>query len=246
MSITKKSKTTTTERDALARRGLVLVEAEARRFWYRCRRRIDLDELRSIGREALVHALDNFDPSRGRFEGYALARIRGAMKDEARKRRRRRVRSRPTIASLRPSECAAPCRRGLGRQRENRSAAATGAHRGEPGTIVPGGDLAEIAMCDQPDPEAAAVARNEAQIVREIVAGLPQRQRRFIERHYFAGEPMGQLRRDFGVSRHALRRLHVGSLDTMGRHLRRRSRFVLHRPISEAKGRTAPAPSSPG
>ena len=78
-------------RDHLTRRGLRIVNRVARQRWRQYRQRIDLDELRSIGREALVWVLDHYDPDRGCFEGYARHRIGGAMADEARKRGRRRA-----------------------------------------------------------------------------------------------------------------------------------------------------------
>lgn len=208
-------------REELARRGLRIVNQVARRRWRHYRRRIDLDELRGIGREALVWVLDHYEPSRGSFEAYARQRIGGAMADEARKRCRRRMRRRPAMAAgqtvdrlARPLRIA---RRSNGERRTNGSVLSP--CRAEWGAVLHRSDVDELAVCSLPDPESCAMTSSLAEGVRGVVRELPTPQREVIERHYFGGEPLGVVGEDLGLSRHAVGRLHRKTLSVVGRRI---------------------------
>lgn len=79
------------ERDAVAGNYLVskylsLVDYVAGRLMATFPNKISKDELRSLGMEGLLDALNKFDPDRGlKFETYASLRIRGAIIDGLRK-----------------------------------------------------------------------------------------------------------------------------------------------------------------
>jgi len=75
-------------------------------------------------------------------------------------------------------------------------------------------------MCKDPDPESSAVAKSVAEHLRGVVDQLPPPQRTLIERHYFAGEPLGRIAEELGISRHAVHRLHRKTLGTVGKRLR--------------------------
>ena len=208
------------KREELARRGLRIVNRIARQRWRHYRQRIDLDELRAIGREALVWVLDHYEPDRGSCDSYARHRIGGAMADEARKRCRRRVRRRPTVAAGRSGDrLARPLRvvRRPGRGRADESGSPRS--RAEWGSILNRGDVDEVAMCTLPDPESCAIRRSLAERVRGVVRELPTPQREVIERHYFGGEPLRAVAEDLGLSRHAIGRLHRKSLGVVGRRV---------------------------
>ena len=208
-------------RDHLTRRGLRIVNRVARQRWRQYRQRIDLDELRSIGREALVWVLEHYDPDRGCFEGYARHRIGGAMADEARKRGRRRLRHRPTVAAGRCADSLArPVRLTRRANRDRSDVAVSPRSREEWGTVLHRGDVDELAMCTLPDPESCALRSSLAEGVRGVVRGLPRRQREVIERHYFAGQPLVAVAEDLGLSRYAVGRLHRKTLGEMGSRVR--------------------------
>ena len=209
------------DREGLARRGLRIVNRLARRRWRHYHKRIDLDELRGIGRETLVWVLDHFDPRRGDFDSYARRRIGGAMADEFRKRCRRRVRRRPAMAaSLASDRLARPVRhirRGMRDRRRNESMLTRA--RDEWGAVLSCHDVDELAMCSLPDPESSTMATSLAERVRGVVQELPKPEREIIERHYFAGEPLQVVAEDLGLSRYAVSRLHRKSLSRVGRRV---------------------------
>jgi RNA polymerase sigma factor (sigma-70 family) len=208
--------------ERLAQRGLQIVNAVARRRWRHYRGRIDLDELRGIGREALVWVLDNYDPNRGNFDGYARQRIGGAMADEARKRCRRRIARRPPMAASHPSDRLARPMRQLGRRdRRLRSHNSILSGSGEEwGLVLNRGDVDELAVCALPDPESSAIATHLSERVRGVVRGLPGKERAVIERLYFEGATQRAVAEELGISRHAMHRLHLKTLGEVGRRVK--------------------------
>lgn len=71
--------------EELIRQYAPLVKRVAYRLINRVPPSVDLDDLMSVGTIGLIHAIDNFDASKGtKFEAYAEFRIKGAMLDELR------------------------------------------------------------------------------------------------------------------------------------------------------------------
>lgn len=71
--------------EELIRQYAPLVKRVAYRLINRVPPSVDLDDLISVGTIGLIHAIDNFDASKGtKFEAYAEFRIKGAMLDELR------------------------------------------------------------------------------------------------------------------------------------------------------------------
>lgn len=72
-------------KEALIRKYAPLVRKVAYRLIHRLPASVEIDDLISVGTIGLLHAIDNFDESRGkRLEQYAEFRIKGAMIDELR------------------------------------------------------------------------------------------------------------------------------------------------------------------
>ena len=73
------------EQERLVRKYAPLVKKVAYRMIHRLPSSVEIEDLISVGTIGLLHALDNFDDSKGtRFESYAEFRIKGAMLDELR------------------------------------------------------------------------------------------------------------------------------------------------------------------
>lgn len=73
------------QQERLVRKYAPLVKKVAYRMIHRLPSSVEIEDLISVGTIGLLHALDNFDDSKGtRFESYAEFRIKGAMLDELR------------------------------------------------------------------------------------------------------------------------------------------------------------------
>ena len=71
--------------EELVRQYAPLVKRVAFRLINRVPPSVELEDLVSVGTIGLIHAIENFDASKGtRFEAYAEFRIKGAMLDELR------------------------------------------------------------------------------------------------------------------------------------------------------------------
>ncbi len=71
--------------EELIRQYAPLVKRVAFRLIHRVPSSVEIDDLISVGTIGLIHAIDNFDATKGtRFEAYAEFRIKGAMLDELR------------------------------------------------------------------------------------------------------------------------------------------------------------------
>lgn len=72
-------------KDELVRKYAPLVRKVGYRLIHRLPSSVELEDLLSVGTIGLLHAIDNFDASKGvRFESFAEFRIKGAMLDELR------------------------------------------------------------------------------------------------------------------------------------------------------------------
>jgi RNA polymerase sigma factor FliA len=215
-------RTSTRQREQLARTGLRLVEAEVQRRIRRGTPSFDADELQSIGRFALARVLQRYDPSRGSsFTTFARPRIRGALIDAIRKQCRRRVRLRPVAATARYGESAAqPLRPSGSAFRGDRGSSELERNHEDAGLVISSSELAELAMCPAPNPEAALEARQELETLRRTVEAMPVAQQRMLHRH-LAGESVGAASRQMGISRKRGSRLLDRSMTGLAHRLRR-------------------------
>lgn len=191
-------------RDALVARYWWLVEQEARRFQARIARSSSAEAMMSAGGVGLLQAVERFDPERGlRFSGYALPRIRGAMRDDWRSSdwmpRLARRRNRLLQAATRRVEGR------LGRRAEVSEVAAElsldlpGIWRWEAQASRGAVELDSVATCERPadavgqvlpasslaDPELDLMTAERRRRIGAELDRLPERERRVLSMAYF-------------------------------------------------------------
>ncbi len=216
--------------DVLARfhGQLDLVDIVAKQLSRRVGRAVTVDDLRSFGHEGLLHAARTFDPCHGvPFRRWANIRIKGAIIDGLRQvgnLPRRLYRelaaaqagdrllelydeedtARPATTADASDERLAECLTGLA------TALAIGASFSA--ESLPAGDES---------PEEQLGAAEFRAHVRSVVAGLPERERALIERHYFAGQTLDDAAASLGLSKSWGSRLHARAIEAIAKDLRR-------------------------
>lgn len=220
--------------DILARfhAELDLVEIVARQVGRTVGRAATLDDLRSFGREGLLHAARSFDPSRGvPFRRWANVRIKGAMIDG--------VRAwgdlpRRLYAKLRGMEAGDRMLEAYDEE-DSASPAATPEAADARLTSYLAGIATAIAVGtmvaaprDNVSPEGRDVTPEdllaEAEMlarVKAVVAQLPDPERTIVERHYFGGEQLDEAAASLGLSKSWGSRLHARAIESIGKALRR-------------------------
>jgi RNA polymerase sigma factor for flagellar operon FliA len=211
---------------------LDLVDIIARQLGRRIARTVTLDDLRSFGREGLLHAARTFDPSRGvPFRRWANLRIRGAMIDGLRqwgslpRRLYRDLRAFEAgdcvLESYDEEDAAHPATTPEAADARLTSylagiatAMAVGAIAASP---VEGAERgSQDATPEDLLGEAELLAR-----VRQIVATLPAQERTLIEHHYFGGETLDQAAASLGLSKSWGSRLHARAIESIASALRK-------------------------
>jgi RNA polymerase sigma factor for flagellar operon FliA len=193
---------------------------------------VTLDDLRSFGREGLLHAARAFDESRGvPFRRWANVRIRGAMIDGVRQwgdlprrvyRELRALEAGDRMLETYDEEDAA----GSATTPEAADARLT-AYLAGIATAIAMGTMAaaprESVDADGRDvtPENLVGDAELLTQVRAIVATLPDRERTLIECHYFAGETLDAAAASLGLSKSWGSRLHARAIERIARALRR-------------------------
>ena len=152
---------------------------------------VEVDELISVGTQALLESAARFDPDAGaQFSTFAFPRIRGAMID--------------AVARL------APLPRSAFRASRARMA------DGKQGLFVASLDAlcmrGKEPIADAPDPAIALDAQHWGSRVNAALARLPANKRRFIEGHYFDGIDLQSIGRELGLSKSWASRLHAQAL----------------------------------
>ncbi len=237
-TLTTASEEATTERPAgspgrcrseeeLVRLALPIIHQGAQRMWRRLGRRIELDELVSLGLSVALQAVRRYDPTKARFPPYLIQRFNWSLMSEMRKHARRRLdvsRGIPSCASLRhaDSQPRAVCCASGGEHPRSASLFERCGDEATVGIVCAAGDVANLAMCDRDNPEQAAVRHRRAAGVRTALAELPTRARTLLERHYFRGERFDEVAADMGISKYAASRLHKSAVRAMAKHLRER------------------------
>jgi RNA polymerase sigma factor for flagellar operon FliA len=210
--------------DELVRLALPIIQRGARRMWRRLGRRIELDELVSLGLSVALQAARRYDPSKARFPPYLIQRFNWSLMSEMRKHARRRLdvsRGIPSCASQRYADVqprAVCCAKGDG---HSHSASLFERCSGETtaGMVCAASDVANLAMCQGDNPEQAVVKQHRALLVRAALAKLPSRARTLLERHYFRGERFDEVAADMGISKYAASRLHKSAVRAMAKQL---------------------------
>ena len=226
---------TTDSPEVLARinEGLELVNMLARHMRRQMGPYVDVEDLASHGREALVAAARSYDPDRGlTFRRWANLRIRGAMLDGVRqntslpKRVYRKLRA--MQAAERVHEVAAE---------EQAAAPATTAESADEqlaGTLgaaamamavgfltMRSGDAIDAARDSAESPEDATARAELAELVRVAIAERPDAERHLLHRHYFDEVTFDEAAKELGLSKSWASRLHARALEGIARAIKR-------------------------
>ncbi|HEX6277441.1 MAG TPA: sigma-70 family RNA polymerase sigma factor [Polyangiaceae bacterium] len=199
---------------------------------------LDLDELRSFGREGLLDAARRFDAARGvPFRGYASFRVRGAILDgiraSARLPRRTHERLRALGAATLVSEGAAedsfqPPAPGATPADAERALAD---HLAAMATAMAVGLLSKTGFGDEGDrvpvapqesPEEALGNAELMAVVTKAIDALPENEAALVRRHYLEGERFDQVAKALGLSKSWASRLHTRAIRRLTEALRDR------------------------
>jgi RNA polymerase sigma factor FliA len=196
---------------------------------------VELDDLRSFGREGLLDAARKFDSERGvPFRAYANFRVRGAIIDGVRSLaqlpRRAYERLNGMSAALRVSEgmaddtfavptnaTRAQADQALGDHLAAMAAAIT-VGLIAPTSIGEQGELVQVSTADSPE-EAVARAQLLA-LVQEAISALPEEEAVLVRRHYLEGERFDHVAQSLGLSKSWASRLHTRALQRLSKRLR--------------------------
>lgn len=226
---------TTDSPEVLARiqEGLDLVDIVARQVRRQAGPYVDLDDLTSQGREALLAAARSFDPARGvPFRRWANLRVKGAMIDAMRQAgnlpRRVYQKLRAMQAAERVHEAAAE------------EASATPPAAGQAADAKIGETLSNAAMAmamsflaarssdaleSAPDtretPEQATANAELLALLRAAIAERPEAERRLLERHYFDDVTFEEAARELGLSKSWASRLHARAIEGVAKAMKR-------------------------
>jgi RNA polymerase sigma factor for flagellar operon FliA len=197
-----------------------LVDVVAQRIGRKLRGQLPVDEMRAIGRSALLDAARSFDPDRACFDAYVTKKVAWAIYDGV----RRETHGRAVVA--RGATSSELClREGAGTEwgdaRDADDVAASSAT--EPSAIPASARLPyadDLGAHEAHDPE-ARLSREQADAeLHRAVAQLPARERALVTRHYFAGEAFDAIAQDLGISKSWASRLHAQAIRALAERLR--------------------------
>ena len=214
---------------------LELVEIVARQIGRTVGSVVELDDLRSYGREGLLDAARKFDAERGvPFRAYANFRVRGAIIDGIRSLaqlpRRAYERLNGMSAALRVSEGAADdafsapanatraqADQALG---DHLAAMATAITVGliAPTGVGEEGEHVQVSTAESPE---EAVSRAELlAVVQSAIADLPEDEATLVRRHYLEGERFDHVAASLGLSKSWASRLHTRAMQRLSKRLK--------------------------
>ncbi|HYQ15328.1 MAG TPA: sigma-70 family RNA polymerase sigma factor [Polyangiaceae bacterium] len=217
------------------RSHLELVEIVARQVARSMGTVVELDDLRSFGREGLLDASRRFDSERGvPFRAYANFRVRGSIIDGIRSLaqlpRRAHERLNGLSAALRVSEGEADdVFTAPGNATRAQADQALGDHLAAMaaaiavGLIAPkgvgeDGEHVQVSTSDNPE---EAVARAELlAAVHDAIGELPSDEATLVRRHYVEGERFDHVARELGLSKSWASRLHTRAMQRLAKRFR--------------------------
>lgn len=228
---------TTDSPEVLARikDGLSLVDILARHLRRQMGPYVDVDDLASQGREALVAAARTYDPDRGvPFRKWANLRIRGAMIDAVRARgnlpKRVYRKLRAMQAADRVQEVAAeeeaaapPASAEAADERLSNTLSASAMAMAASFLAMRSGDAIDSARDDADSPEDALLRAEMAKLLRDAIAAQPDAERHLLERHYFQDATFEEAARELGLSKSWASRLHARALEGLAKAVQRRT-----------------------
>jgi len=196
---------------------------------------VELDELRSFGREGLLDAARKFDSARGvPFRAYANFRVRGAIIDGIRSfaqlPRRAYERLNGMSAALKVSEGEADdvfsAPGGATRAHADQAlsdhlaamAAAISVGLIAPSAVGEEGEQVQVSPAENPED---AVARAELlAAVESAIADLPPEEATLVRRHYLEGERFDHVAQSLGLSKSWASRLHTRAMQRLAKRFR--------------------------
>ncbi len=213
--------------------GLELVDMLARQMRRQCGPHVQLDDLASQGREALLGAARSFDDSRGiPFRRWANLRIRGAMIDSLRQGGSLPKRVYRKLRAIQAAD--------LVHDAAVEEHAAAPAASAEVADARLGDQLASAAMAmalgflsmrrneavdDAHDPDHSPESNvGHAELVSRVksaIAALPDQERALLTRHYFDDVNLDEAARELGLSKSWGSRLHARGIEALSRALKR-------------------------
>ncbi len=192
---------------------------------------VQVDDLVSQGREALLGAARSFDPDRGvPFRRWANLRIRGAMIDFVRSQGNlpRRVYRR-----LRALQAATQVQEGLTERTDpatpeqadealSTELASAAMAMAASFLSMRADDALDQAPADALSPEEAVARAELLRVVRAAIAERPDAERTLLERHYFDDVTFEQAAKELGLSKSWASRLHARAIESLAKTLRAR------------------------
>ena len=216
--------------------ALDLVDILARQVGRTVGGSVELEELKSFGREGLLDAARRYDESRGvPFRAYANYRVRGAIFDGVRKLSRlpRRLHERLNglAAASRVSEGAledlsAPQRADAQAAQadaalaEHLAGLATAMAVGLVASTAHGDDGERLPVSQADDPEEAYGNAELLELVRSAIDELPREEAQLVRRHYLQGERFDHVAAELGLSKSWASRLHTRAMGRLAKRLR--------------------------
>lgn len=213
--------------------GLPLVDIIARQMRRQFGAHVQVDDLASQGREALLAAARSFDAERGiPFRRWANLRIRGAMIDSVRQSGSLPKRVYRKLRALQAAD--------LVHDAANEEQAAAPPQTAEAADARVGDQLASAAMAmalsflsprrgealeSAKDPDHSPESNvGHAQLIARIklaIAELPDQERTLLTRHYFDEVNLDEAARELGLSKSWASRLHARGIEAIARHFKR-------------------------
>lgn len=217
-------------RQRLVDEHLSLVRAIATQVKKQVSDAIELDDVIAYGTEGLIEAADRFDDRLGwAFSTFAYHRVRGAIYDGL---RRMGHLKRAEYAKVRMAERAHEVLENLAeRERGARGAGAPppaveddvrALHEALASVVTTyvtslealaeeGSEFADEAI----GADELAAMRQLGGRVRQALAGLPEKERHFIEKHYFEGKTLKDAGKELGLSKSWASRLHARAIEML-------------------------------
>jgi RNA polymerase sigma factor for flagellar operon FliA len=215
---------------------LDLVDALAMQCFRASGRAVELEELKSWGREGLLVAAQRFDESRGvPFRAFACYRVRGAIIDGMRQssdlprrtfRRLKMMEAAATYSEGVLADSAGPPPPGETRADAERllddhlAAMATAMAAGLVPTAATGEDGERTAIDPEQSPEERLQNAELLRLLSQHIEELPEDERTLVRRHYFEGERFDHVAAELGLSKSWASRLHTRAIGRLTKRLR--------------------------
>lgn len=218
---------------ARVKEGLELVDMLARQLRRQFGAHVQVDDLASQGREALLAAARSFDPDRGvPFRRWANLRIRGAMIDAVRSqgnvprrvyRQLRALQAGDRIHETAAEEqAAAPARAAEDADAKVSDQLGSAAMAMALGFLsMKSGEALDRASDPGESPEDAVARAELVTAARAAIAERPEAERKLLERHYFDDVTFEEAARELGLSKSWASRLHARAIEGVAKAMKR-------------------------